>query len=430
MAQAGIFHVKDTITLQWVAVDSVDMTTSTEDKAKQAQKSSVPARGLGILPQVKIEKIDSENEQEDEKAPSAPIQGTPGRSSSKREREQSASASDPVRDHLTARSKEIESLKAQVSELTAMLKQQKLPDGYLTATRKEQITGTRGTREAWVAEAMILDAANRVKMWKHPITGALEDSAKYRRRMIINVAIKESLKKYPEFYYNELEGDNYTIVRNVIMFGEPSSKFMKVTLDKKLTSLVKTSDKTYQEYESELREIWDELACIGRHFSDEDKTLKLIAGMENDRRYKQVVKDVCNSDSNYQQCHIAFMQEANAQNDLWREQKKNPRQRSTHGDVNSATEQNQHSNNSRTRGRGGRGGRGGIRRALRRDGLFLLGELPEDVRQGREGVAERLQPGVALRQTMDVVVVRLGGLQQGLGLVRCSRTPHACRLGQ
>ena len=138
----------------------------------------------------------------------------------------SASTSDSE----VARAREIESLKTQMGELVAMLKQQKLPDGYLTTTRKEQITGTRGTREAWVAEAMILDAANRVKKWKHPLTGTVEGPVQYRKRMIINVAIKESLKMYPEFYSNELEGDNYTIVRNVVMFGEPSSKFMKVTL--------------------------------------------------------------------------------------------------------------------------------------------------------------------------------------------------------
>ena len=62
MTQASIFDEQNTITLQWVAVDSVDLTTSTEDKTKQTQKSSVPARGLGILPQVKIENTDSQND--------------------------------------------------------------------------------------------------------------------------------------------------------------------------------------------------------------------------------------------------------------------------------------------------------------------------------------------------------------------------------
>ena len=162
------------------------------------------------------------------------------------------------------------------------LKAQSLPTGFVTSTRREQINGTRGTREKWVAEAIIRDAAERVKQWKHPTTHKQESATEYRRRMILNAAIKESLRKYPEFYKNELEGDNYTIVRNVIMFGEPSSKAMKVTLSRRLEHLVKSKDKTYQEYESKLRELWDELACIGKIVSDEDKTLKLISGMEHD----------------------------------------------------------------------------------------------------------------------------------------------------
>ena len=194
------------------------------------------------------------------------------------------------------------------------------------------------------------DAAERVKQWKHPITHEPETAIQYRKRMILNTAIKDSLKKYPEFYKSELEGDNYIIVRNVLMFGEPSSKFMKVTLNKKLEAHVKTKAKTYQEYESELREMWDELACLGKVVSEEDKTLKLIAGMEDDRRYHNVVKEVCTSDSNYGQCHTAFMQEAHIQKDLWREQKKF----STQGDINSADR----TDTKRAFGKGSRGGRG------------------------------------------------------------------------
>ena len=241
--------------------------------------------------------------------------------------------------------------------MKAMILQQKMPDGYLTSTRREQITGTRGTREAWVAEAMIKDAAQRVRKWKHPHTGMRETAQSYRRRMILNVAIKESLKKYPEFFANELEGDNYTIVRNVIMFGEPSSKKMKIDLESRLSAHVKTKELTYQEYESQLRGMWEECATIGRIVSDEDKTLKLIAGMERDWRYKDAVRDVSNSDSSYAQCHSVFMQEAHSKKDLWRAQ------RAT-GDINSLNDYGKGrgrggGKGGRGRGKGGRGGKGG-----------------------------------------------------------------------
>ena len=332
---------------QWLSAD--------EQKNSQRQgiaKSMIPATGLGIMPPVKIEEIEEQGQ--DEKAlsgqtphktadQSSSLRPSPPSSASTEWGEQAKRLRKQAKESIDSRN-EIEALRKQLDEMRAILLQQRLPDGYITSTRKEVIAGTRGTREAWVAEALIQAAAKRVRKWKHPNTGKLETPVEYRRRMIVNTAIKESLKKYQEFYRNELEGDNYTIVRNVILFGEPSSKYMKITLEQKLAKHVKTRDQTYQEYESKLREYWDELACIGRVISDEDKTLKLIAGMEYDRRYKFVVKEVCNSDSNYRQCHASFMQEAQSQNDLWREQKRN---QITQGDVNSADQQRD-----RDRGRG------------------------------------------------------------------------------
>ena len=338
ITQASILGAKETVTLEWVAIESVEATRA------PGKESSIPARGLGIMPTVKIEPIEKDSEGEDEQKHE--------RSEGEFGREQTTTPSRGPRppeeaDNRTEariRAHEIDVLRKQLEEMKISIANQTLPSGFITSTRREQINGTRGTREKWVAEAIILDAANRVKQWKHPVTHVKETPAEYRRRMILNAAIKESLKKYPEFYKNELEGDNYTIVRNVIMFGEPSSKAMKVHLSSKLEQLVKTKEATYQEYEAELRELWDELACIGKIVSDEDKTLKLISGMEHDRRYKFVVKDVCNSDSSYAQCHSAFMQEAHTQKDLWREQKK---KFNSQGDVNS-TEQ---SGTSRTAGK-------------------------------------------------------------------------------
>ena len=378
MTQASIFGAENTITLQWVAVEVADISESNEEDwfsaggqknshEQDIAKSMIPATGLGILPPVKIEEIEEQGQddgalsgrtpQKTKAQQSGRIRPSPPSSASTERDEQGMRLRRQTRDPIESKN-EIEDLRKQLDELKAVMLQQRLPDGYITSTRKEVIAGTRGTREAWVAEALIQAAANRVRKWKHPITGKLETPAEYRRRMIVNTAIKESLKKYQEFYRNELEGDNYTIVRNVILFGEPSSKYMKITLEQKLAKHVKTREQTYQEYESKLREYWDELACIGRVVSDEDKTLKLIAGMENDRRYKFVVKDVCNSDSNYRQCHAAFMQEAQAQNDLWKEQKRN----NAHGDVNSADQQSGRGtgrSKGRNKGRGqGRGGRG------------------------------------------------------------------------
>lgn len=381
MTQASIFGAESTIIRQWVAVEITDISEddgeswfSDAGQEDRESESSIPATGLGILPPVKIEEI--EEQEQDREGKDAMSGKTPHKTTSQQmgsaRASPPASASTPrdeqaqrlrrqMRESIESRN-EMEAMRKQLDELKAVMLQQRLPDGYITATRKHVITGTRGTREAWVAEAIIQAAANRVRKWKHPVTGKLETPAEYRRRMIVNTAIKESLKKYQEFYRNELEGDNFTIVRNVIMFGEPSSKYMKITLEQKLAKHVKTKEQTYQEFESKLREYWDELACVGRIISDEDKTLKLIAGMENDRRYKAVVKDVCNSDSNYRQCHAAFMQEAHVQNDLWREQRKNQH---THGDVNSADQTNGRGNRGRDRGRGrgrgrgqGRGGRG------------------------------------------------------------------------
>ena len=61
MTQAAIFGAEETITLKWVAIETIDLTQTTADAG--VQSSTVSARGLGIMPQVKIEGVSSIQEE-------------------------------------------------------------------------------------------------------------------------------------------------------------------------------------------------------------------------------------------------------------------------------------------------------------------------------------------------------------------------------
>jgi len=80
--------------------------------------------------------------------------------------------------------------------LTKNLSGEALPEGQLTLRKMVATGGTIGVREAWVADAIVHDALARVKQWKHPVTGQMESTVEYQQRMILNEAIKTSLKNF------------------------------------------------------------------------------------------------------------------------------------------------------------------------------------------------------------------------------------------
>ena len=338
---ARILGVSDTIKLQYTAVEVTDISDTDEEDYGEVSKSS----GLDKITKVKIEE---HSEEEIEKVRgvvaspprSEPPKGTESVSSFRKGSKSSVTESEstkisPEQKKAPSTDERVDQLSKQLEDLKNLLLQQKLPEGYITSTRRENTSGTKGQRESWLAESLVQRAFGYATKWRNPKTLKIESDDKYRKRMILNVAMKESLRKFPEFYRSELEGDNYKIVRNVLIFGEPNSNHMKISLNRKLSVHVKTKEMPYMEYETKLRNMWEQLACMGKVVSEEDKTLQLITGMQNDPRYADVVKDVCNSGSNYAQSHAAFMQEASENNDLWSLQKRS--RGGNQGDI-SATE--------------------------------------------------------------------------------------------
>ena len=61
ITQASILGAKDTVTLEWVAIEPVEAMSAPEAERKE---SKIPARGLGIMPTVKIEPIDEDSDSE------------------------------------------------------------------------------------------------------------------------------------------------------------------------------------------------------------------------------------------------------------------------------------------------------------------------------------------------------------------------------
>ena len=186
-------------------------------------------------------------------------------------------------------------------------------------TPKKGQIGPHGLREDWVVDSLIEQAYQRIKVWRHPKTGKRETPLQNEKRMVLNLLIKDSLHKYPTFYDDVLEGDNYTIVRNVLSYTGPNSRKMLMDIQKKLYTYRKTRNRGYQDFERGLRDIHEQLAMLGRPVSREDKTLHLLTAMMADDRYKEKVDKLCDDDSPYHICHNTFMREADRIRNMWSE---------------------------------------------------------------------------------------------------------------
>ena len=103
--------------------------------------------------------------------------------------------------------------------------------------------------------------------------------------MILYDLIVTSLQNFKSMYSGEHVGDNYAVLRNVMSFGAPSSKRMRIDLTKRLGNYHKQTNQGYQEYELGLRHLSNELCAVGTVMTDEELTLRLIAGMTSDKRY-------------------------------------------------------------------------------------------------------------------------------------------------
>ena len=308
IAQANIFGVKDTIDIEWEAVDMIDV--EDDSSGQLPSKGRAPTAVKAELEEISISQD--------------PISELKSRSGVKleeigEEREESPPHSSPA-DEVNP---ELKELKIQMEELKQMMIG--MSSGFLTNIRKKEIAGTRGAREDWYTEAILKQEGEYIKWWRHPTTRKLESKSQYQARMILNSAIKKSLSKYPSFYVNELEGNNYKIVRNVIGFGQPSSGFVKNKTYKKLALHTKTKGMSYCEYERKLREYFQQMATAGEPISKESQRTQLIAGLEGDPRYRTVVREVTLLNCDYATCHSAFMQEAHILSDMWQPGSVRPR---------------------------------------------------------------------------------------------------------
>ena len=97
------------------------------------------------------------------------------------------------------------------------LKTEKDKVNNLTSKRKDEHAGAHGLREDWLIDNIIEEAASNQKVWVNSKTGKTETNVENQKRMILNDLIIPSLSMYPIFYDNVIDGDNYQILRNVLV---------------------------------------------------------------------------------------------------------------------------------------------------------------------------------------------------------------------
>ena len=168
-------------------------------------------------------------------------------------------------------------------------------------------TGLYGLRENNLVENMIKAECAKHKVWTHPVSGREETAGEREVRMMLYDMIVTSLQNFKAMYSGEHVGDNYAVLRNVMTFGAPSSKRMKIDLTKKLGNYHKQNSQGYQEYELGLQHLSNDLCAVGMVMTRDELTLRLIAGMTSDKRYEKECRDVSERDESYATCHSVFV---------------------------------------------------------------------------------------------------------------------------
>ena len=177
-------------------------------------------------------------------------------------------------------------------------------------------TGLYGLRENNLVENMIKAECAKHKVWTHPVSGREETAGEREVRMMLYDMIVTSLQNFKAMYSGEHVGDNYAVLRNVMTFGAPSSKRMKIDLTKKLGNYHKQNNQGYQEYELGLQHLSNDLCAVGMVMKEDELTLRLIAGMTSDKRYEKECREVSERDESYATCHSVFVQRAQALSNL------------------------------------------------------------------------------------------------------------------
>jgi hypothetical protein len=177
-------------------------------------------------------------------------------------------------------------------------------------------------RENNLVENLINTECARHKIWTHPVSGREETQEEREVRMILYDIIVTSLQNFKSMYSGEHVGDNYAVVRNVMTYGAPSSMRMLIDLTKKLGNYNKQTNQGYQDYELGLQLLSNDLCTLGVVMSQDDMTMRLIAGMTGDKRYERQCREVSERAETYSTCNSVFVQRAQALGNLTSTHKK------------------------------------------------------------------------------------------------------------
>ena len=134
--------------------------------------------------------------------------------------------------------------------------------------------------------------------------------------MILYDMMVTSLQNFKSMYSGEHVGDNYAVLRNVMTYGAPSSMRMRIDLTKKLGNYSKQTHQGYQDFELGLQHLSNDLCTVGMSVSQDELTLRLIAGMTSDKRYEKECREVSERAESYSTCNSVFVQRAQALGNL------------------------------------------------------------------------------------------------------------------
>ena len=186
----------------------------------------------------------------------------------------------------------------------------------VTAHADRAFTGLYGLRENNLVENLINTECAKHKVWTHPVSGREETQTEREVRMILYDMMVTSLQNFKSMYSGEHVGDNYAVLRNVMTYGAPSSMRMRIDLTKKLGNYSKQTHQGYQDFELGLQHLSNDLCNVGMTMSQDELTLRLIAGMTSDKRYEKECREVSERAESYSTCNSVFVQRAQALGNL------------------------------------------------------------------------------------------------------------------
>ena len=124
----------------------------------------------------------------------------------------------------------------------------------------------------------------------HRVTGQRESAHQRRSRLTVFQMIQDKTTSMAHIYTSIYIGDVKTVLAKLSEVGVASTSRRLHVLSTSLFEMKKTASISYPDFKAKLDGAWRELQAIGHPETEIKKVVRLLTGMQGDKRYSDVLE--------------------------------------------------------------------------------------------------------------------------------------------